>query len=137
MRTFCTGLETVFIPSNITNHTTWNITSKWMPIIKKPSAHPFLGQILGTTLVHIDNSCIKACSIFSSRFVELYNITDKPLPTNLIFLYPGNLRGVEIDRFSFSPEAHTLFIRFNLTTGAEGVFQYNFTGEVRPRKFLL
>ena len=41
---------------------------------------------------------------------------------------------LEIDEYSFSPGPHTLTIAFNLTTGGEGEFQYNFTGQVRQRK---
>lgn len=41
---------------------------------------------------------------------------------------------LEIDEYSFSPGLHTLTIAFNLTTGGEGEFQYNFTGQVRQRK---
>ena len=47
----------------------------------------------------------------------------------------GDLLSIEIDQFSFSPGPHVLIITFNLTSGAEGVFMYNFTGEERPRKF--
>ena len=41
---------------------------------------------------------------------------------------------LEIDQFSFSPGPHALTIVFNVTTGGEGEFQYNFFGQVRERK---
>ena len=47
-------------------------------------------------------------------------------------MYTGDPAFIEIDQFMFSPGQHTLFISFNLTSGAEGVHQFEFTGEVRP-----
>lgn len=43
----------------------------------------------------------------------------------------------QIDQYSFSTEPHTLTVAFNLTTGREGEYQFNFTGEVRERKSTL
>ena len=48
----------------------------------------------------------------------------------------GEVSFLEIDQYSFSPGSHTLTIGFNLTTGREGEFQYNFTGQVRIRKLM-
>ena len=45
----------------------------------------------------------------------------------------GSLSFFEIDQYSFSPGPHTLTIAFNVTTGGEGEFVYEFTGLVRER----
>ena len=65
------------------------------------------------------------------------NISGSMVYATIFCFYSGELSVYEIDQFSFSPDIHTLTIVFNLTTGDEGVHQYNFTGRVRERELLI
>ena len=51
-----------------------------------------------------------------------------------VFFLSGFLSGITINQFEYSPDVHTLTIMFNVTTGEEGIYHYNFTGLVRERE---
>ena len=44
----------------------------------------------------------------------------------------GDISSYTIDQFLFSPGPHNLTIVYNVTSGRQGEFLFNFTGEVRP-----
>ena len=50
--------------------------------------------------------------------------------SDLILL--GDIDFLEVNQFTFSPGPHVLRIDFIDTFGNVGVFEYNFTGVVRP-----
>lgn len=54
-----------------------------------------------------------------------------------IVILTGDVSFYQINQYSFSPGPHFLTIIFNVTSGREGEYVFNFTGEIRPRKLQL
>ena len=45
-----------------------------------------------------------------------------------VSFYTGDEANIVIDQYDFTPTSHVLSIRFNLTTGEEGLYQGTFNG---------
>ena len=73
-------------------------------------------------IINYANRCLP--SIVHNEFILIY----------VINYLTGDVSFFEIDEYR-GPGERVLTIRYNLTTGEEGIFQYLFEGRVRERKF--
>ncbi len=53
------------------------------------------------------------------------------------FSFAGVINSITINTFAVSPGPRVLSIQYTDVNGLVGIFEYNFTGRVRPREYMV